>query len=74
MVMKMSSLDKLKEVTNYSEEECVIIKNILENHRIIGRKNKEKIITDFIQELRIDEKKADELYNICMELKLKEIL
>ncbi len=75
MVMKMNNniLDKLKEKTSYSKEQCNILKNILEKHKIVGRKNKDKIIQDFMQELQIDRNEADELYNNCMEIRLKEI-
>lgn len=75
MVMKMNDfLDKLSKRTKYSEEQCSTIQKILEKHKIVGRKNKDRIISNFIQILQIDNIKANELYNICMEIKLKEIL
>lgn len=77
MVMKMNKKDfinKLKELTNYSEENCILINEIIESHFIIGRNNKIKIMNDFIEKLKIPEEKADELYNICMQIILKNIL
>lgn len=77
MVMKMNKKDfinKLKELTNYSEENCILINEIIESHFIIGRNNKIKIMNDFIEKLKISEEKADELYNICMQIILKNML
>lgn len=41
---KKEVIKKLGEVTNLSEEKCIIINDILEEHFIIGKNNKEKII------------------------------
>ena len=59
--------------TNRSEGECNILNQIIENHFIVGKNNKEKIINDIIQKLQLEYKEADELYNICMENILKGI-
>ena len=51
MVMKMNKsefIKRLKKETNYSEDRCVLVNDILENNFIIGRKNKQKIINDLI--------------------------
>ena len=41
MVMnKKEFLSSLKSKTDLSEEECIIVNDILESHFIIGRKNK----------------------------------
>lgn len=76
MVMKMNKnnfINKLMEITNYSEENCILINNIMENHFIIGRNNKIKIMNDFIEKLDISKEEADELYNICMKIIIKGI-
>ena len=59
--------------TNRSEEECIVLNQIIEKHFIVGKNNKEKIINDIIQKLQLEYKEADELYNICMENILKGI-
>lgn len=64
---------KLKERTNYSDLECSIIDDVLNKHFIIGRNNKKKIINDFMEQLHIDEKDSDELYNICCDIIVKGI-
>lgn len=65
--------EKLKELTNRSDEEVTIIDEIINRHFIIGKNNKEKIITDFKEKLSITDKEADELYNQCSEIIVKGI-
>ncbi len=69
---KNNIINALKERTNRLENECNIIYDILEKHSIIGRKNKEKMKNDFMEELNVSEKEADEIYNISMELIMKD--
>ena len=69
MEMKMNKEEYIKVLmvkTNRSEGECNILNQIIENHFIVGKNNKEKIINDIIQKLQLEYKEADELYNICM--------
>lgn len=76
MEMKMNKEEYIKvliEKTNRSEEECTVLNQIIENHFIVGKNNKEKIINDIIQKLQVEYKEADELYNICIESVLKGI-
>lgn len=65
--------EKLKELTKRSDEEIAIIDEILNNHFIIGRNNKKKIIADFKERLHLDEEEADDLYNQCSEIIVKGI-
>ena len=65
--------EKLKEVTKRSDEEIVIIEEILNNHFIVGKNNKEKIIADFKEKLNITDEEADNLYNQCSEIIVKGI-
>lgn len=65
--------DKLKEITGRNDKECNIINNILNNHFLIGKNNKEKIIKDFEKELNISYEEADDLYNKCFEVIIKGI-
>lgn len=71
MVMPMIRNDfvnKLKEKTTLKEQECIIITDIIKSNKIIGRKNKEKIINDIIEKLSFDRSMANDIYNICMEI------
>lgn len=70
---KQKYVEKLMEVTKREENECIIINDVLENHFIIGRNNKEKIMNDFQEKLNIDKEEADKLYNVCMETIVKGI-
>ena len=65
--------NKLKELTNKSDEEVAIIEEILNNNFIIGKNNKEKIIVDVTMKLNLNDKEADELYNKCCEIIVKGI-
>ena len=76
MEMKMNKEKYIKVLmvkTNRSEEECIVLNEIIEKHFIIGKNNKEKIIEDIIQELHLEYKEADDLYNICIENIIKGI-
>ena len=73
--MKMNKekvINKLIENTNRSTDECNIIYDVLNNNGIIGRKNKERIKSDFIKKLKVSEKEANEIYNICMGIVIKD--
>lgn len=75
MVKKMNNQEfirKLEEKTNYNEEKCVIINNVLENHFIVGRKNKQKIVNELISN-SFTEDEAENIYDIAMNIILGEI-
>lgn len=65
--------EKLKELTNRSDEEITIIDEILSNHFIVGKNNKEKIVADFKEKLNLNDEEADNLYNQCSEIIVKGI-
>lgn len=65
--------EKLKKLTNRSDEEILIIDEILNNHFIIRKNNKEKIIIDLKEKLKITDDEADNLYNQCSEIIIKGI-
>ena len=69
MVMKMNKrevIERLKKELNYTEEKCVLINDIAENTFLIGKKNKEKIISEFIQKLNVSESDANNIYEVFM--------
>ena len=65
--------EKLKKLTNRSDEEIVIIDEILNNHFVIGKNNKKNIIEDLKSKLKITDNEADSLYNQCSEIIIKGI-
>lgn len=75
MVKKMNKselIKKLQEKTHYSQEKCIVINNVLENHLIVGRKNKQKILNELISNA-FTEDEAENIYDIAMQIILGEI-
>lgn len=63
---KRSFISALQSKTNYEEEKCIIINNILEDNFLIGKKNKENIINELQKELEITIEEAETVYDISM--------
>lgn len=67
MVMKMNKtqfISILSEKLNCDLDYSRKINDILEENPIFGRKNKEKITTEFINKLGVDTEEADRIYEI----------
>ena len=72
-INKYEFINTIQNKTKLSKEKCLIINDILENNFLLGNKNKQNIINELI----INEEKAEEIYNISMNiisLSLKEKL
>ena len=65
---KTDFIDELSKVSGYDREKCVLVNDILESHFIVGQKNKEKIINDFVEKLSFSEEEADKMYNTVMDV------
>jgi len=65
---KKEVIKKLGEVTNLSEEKCVIINDILEEHFIIGKNNKKKIISDISEKLKTTREESENIYESAMSI------
>ena len=63
---KSEVIKKIMEVTGLSEEKCLQINEVIENYFIIGKNNKEKIISDLIEKLKINKDMANDIYNKVM--------
>lgn len=75
MVMKMNKkkfIKTLQEKTNYSEEQCITINQVLENTFIIGKNNKQQIIDDLMQN-SFTEDDAENIYDISKNIIISEI-
>lgn len=70
---KTGFIKKLSKETGYDEEKCILIKNIIENYFIFGRKNKEKIIKDLQVKAILSEDDAENVYDISMKIITGEI-
>ncbi|MBQ2938099.1 MAG: hypothetical protein IJE05_04400 [Clostridia bacterium] len=69
---KSEFIKRLKEKTDYSDDRCVLVNDILESNFIFGRKNKEKIIHDLILK-NFTEDEAENIYDISMNIIMSEI-
>ncbi len=65
---KRALLVELKERLNCSEEECVIINDIVEETSLFGKKNKAKMINGFMEKLDVTEDRANQIYNVFMDI------
>ena len=75
MVKKMNKQEfvkTLQEETNYSNEKCILINDILENSSLFGKNNKEKIITELINN-SFSKEEAENIYNITSNIIKSEI-
>lgn len=65
---KHALLVDLKERLNCSEEDCVIINNIVEETSLFGKKNKQKMIDEFMNQLDVSLERANEIYDTFMDI------
>jgi 3-deoxy-D-manno-octulosonate 8-phosphate phosphatase KdsC-like HAD superfamily phosphatase len=65
---KRALLVDLKERLGCSEEECLIINDVIEDTFIFGKKNKLKMINAFTQRLHVSEDRAEEIYDTFMDI------
>lgn len=65
---KTEFIRSLQEKTTLSKDSCILINDIFENHFLLGKKNKNKILKDFQEYLNVDVKEAEEIYTISMSL------
>lgn len=70
---KTKFIDTLKNKTDLTENDSIIVNEVLENHFLIGKNNMEKIIDDLIDKLNINEIKANEIYNTSMTIIKEEL-
>ncbi len=71
MVMKMNKngfISELSKQLSYSKEKCIKINNILENNFFISKKNKDKIIDEFMQILNISNEDAIKIYDKAVKI------
>lgn len=59
-------MKELEKVTGLDTNQCTILNNILENHFLLGKNNKEKIINDVMLQLQMTREEAEEIYEKVM--------
>lgn len=70
---KTSFIKELSEKLNMDEEKCTIINDILESNFFISKKSKDKIITELINRLSVDEMEANKIYDTAKDIFNSEI-
>lgn len=59
-------LEAIKDRTGLSDDQVDMVNQVIEEHFIIGKNNREKIIAGIKEKLGFDDAKADEIYNAVM--------
>lgn len=70
---KSAFIKELFKETGYDESKCLLINNVIENHFIVGRKNKERIINNCITKIGLNEDEACNLYDIIIKIIITEL-
>jgi len=67
-VNKAEFIKALTERLPNHEDTCVIIADVLENNFFISKKNRDKIIEEFILKLDAEKDEAEKIYNTAIEI------
>ena len=59
---KSEFIKKLVDETGYDEAKCSLVNDIFESHFIVGKKGKERITSDFVEQLGLSQEEAETLY------------
>ncbi len=70
---KTEFIKELSKQTGYDEEKCTLINNVIENHFIFGKRNKDKIIQDLQVNSNLSEDNAENVYDIAIKIITSEI-
>lgn len=70
---KSEFIKELERKTQYSAEQCAVINDVLENHFVLRKKNKPKVVAELIERLGVDEAEADSVYEMSMSIIKTEI-
>lgn len=65
---KSEFIKKLSEITKLDTLKCEKINEIMENTFLVGKKNKEKIIEEFVEKIGINKTDAESIYEKSMEI------
>lgn len=65
---KEKFIKELENVTGLDNNKCTIINSILEDHFLLGKNNKEKIINDIIFQLQMDKEQAEKIYESAISI------
>lgn len=63
---KEKVIKELEKVTGLDNGKCTIINSILEGHFLLGKNNKEKIVSDIQNKLNVTSEEAEKIYESAM--------
>ena len=69
--MKMNKtglINELSKQLSYSKEKCLMINDILESNFFISKRNKDKIVDEFIQKLKVSSEEAMKIYDTAVKI------
>ncbi len=69
--MKMNKTGFINEISkqlSYSKEKCIMINDILENNFFISKRNKDKIVDEFMQKLKASSEEAIKIYDTAVKI------
>lgn len=69
--MKMNKngfISELSKQLSYSKEKCIMINDILESNFFISKKNKDRIVDEFIQKLKVSSEEATKIYDTAVKI------
>lgn len=73
MMKKSEFIKKLQNESSFSKERCILINDVLEKYFLIGKNNKNKVITELCEKLSIEENDAEKIYNISNSIIVNEV-
>lgn len=65
---KEKFIKELGSATGLDSEKCAIVNDILEKHFIVGKKNKEKIVSSIVEQLGLTSEEANQTYEAAMSI------
>lgn len=65
---KENFIKELEKITGLDNGKCTIINSILEDHFLLGKNNKEKIVTDIKIKLNVASEEAEKIYESAMSI------
>ena len=61
-------INELKKKLNYTEEQAIIINDVLDDTFFMGKSNKEKLINGYMEKLNISREEAEHVYDVSSEI------
>lgn len=65
---KEKFIKELESVTGLDNGKCTIINDILESNFVVGKKNKEKIVSGIMEKLEMTKEEAEKIYESAMSI------